>query len=226
MNPSKSVGNVIEGGTGFGTLARLGLAAVIIKTLAVAATVKKVFMSLSIGAKIAVTAAIIVLFGGSDCDFKRPGLKNSMTREEQLLDQVKTLMRIMLVSERTPPEHRHVVKFNPLDFHTLGLVRSRPGVKASAVANALGIAATTASSVIARLKSQGLIERRRCCFDRRAYELHLTRDGSQLADTIHDKDMHNMSLFLSALTDGQQLKMLELLDKVVDKVEAIETRSG
>ncbi|MEO0381586.1 MAG: hypothetical protein AAF252_15065, partial [Pseudomonadota bacterium] len=85
---------------------------------------------------------------------------------------------------------------------------------------------TTASSVIARLRSQGLIERRRCCFDRRAYELHLTKDGSQMADRIHDKDMHNMSLFLSALSEPQQLKMLELLDKVVEKVEALETQSG
>ena len=220
------MGKVIVGGTGFATLARLGPATDIIRTLAVATAGKRVFMFLSIGAKIAVFDAIIVVCGGADCDFKRAGLKNSMTREEQLLDQVKTLMRIMLISERTPPEHRHVIKFNPLDFHTLGLVRRTPGVKASAVANALGIAATTASSVIARLRSQGLIERRRCCFDRRAYELHLTKDGSQMADRIHDKDMHNMSLFLSALSEGQQLKMLELLDKVVEKVEALEAQSG
>ncbi|MEL7164226.1 MAG: MarR family transcriptional regulator [Pseudomonadota bacterium] len=149
-----------------------------------------------------------------------------MTREEKLLDQIKTLMRIMLISERTPPEHRHVIKFNPLDFHTLGLVRRIPGVKASAVCAELGIAPTTASSVIARLKSQGLIERRRCCFDRRAYELHLSPEGQRVAGLIHDQDMQNMRLFLSALTDAQQSKMLELLDKVVDKVETIETASG
>lgn len=149
-----------------------------------------------------------------------------MTREEKLLDQIKTLMRIMLISERTPPEHRHVIKFNPLDFHTLGLVRRLPGVKASAVSVELGIAPTTASSVIARLKSQGLLERRRCVFDRRAYELHLSSEGQRVASMIHDQDMQNMALFLSALTDSEQSRMLTLLDKVVDKVIEIEVASG
>ncbi|MEL7093175.1 MAG: MarR family transcriptional regulator [Pseudomonadota bacterium] len=149
-----------------------------------------------------------------------------MTREEKLLDQVKTLMRIMLISERTPAEHQHEIKFNPLDFHTLNQVWQTPGVKASAVVDALGIAPTTASSVIARLRSQGLIERRRCCFDRRSYELHLTPEGKRVAGAIHDRDMQNMGLFLSALTDTQQVKMLELLDKVVDKVRVLEDASG
>lgn len=35
-----------------------------------------------------------------------------------------------------------------------------------------------------------------------------------------------MGLFLSALTDAQQSKMLELLDKVVDKVRVLEEASG
>ena len=149
-----------------------------------------------------------------------------MTREERLLDQVKTLMRIMLVSERTPPEHQHVIRFNPLDFHTLGLVRRVPGVKASAVASELGIAATTASSVISRLRSQGFIERRRCLLDKRAYELHLTEEGTRVAGIIHSQDITNMGLFLSALTDAQQRTMLDLLDKVVTRVEAMEKGSG
>jgi len=145
-----------------------------------------------------------------------------MTREERLLEQVKTLMRVMLISERTPPAHQHVIKFNPLDFDTLALVRRVPGVKASAVAAELGIAATTASSVIARLRGHGFLERRRCCFDRRAYELHLTDEGQRVANAIHTQDIANMGLFLSALTDAQQLKMIELLDKVVERVAALE----
>ncbi len=145
-----------------------------------------------------------------------------MTKEQQLLDQVKTLMRVMLISERTPPEHQHVIKFNPLDFHTLGMVRNTPGVRAGTVVASLGIAPTTASSVISRLMSRGLIQRRQCEDDRRAYALYLTDEGQQIADTIFHQDLRNMGLFLSALSAREQDQMLALLGKVVAKVEALE----
>ena len=145
-----------------------------------------------------------------------------MSREQQLLDQVKTLMRVMLISERMPAEHRHPIKFNPLDFHTLGMVRTVPGVRAGTVVAALGIAPTTASSVIGRLITRGLIQRRQCVEDRRAYELYLTDEGQEVADAIFRLDLSNMKLFLSALTAKEQDQMLRLLDKVVTKVEAVE----
>ena len=148
---------------------------------------------------------------------------SGMTKEHQLLEQVKTLMRVMLISERTPTEHQHVIKFNPLDFHTLGMVRASPGVRAGAVVAALGIAPTTASSVIGRLMSRGLIQRRQCMDDRRAYELHLTDEGQRIADAIFAQDLRNMGLFLSALTAREQDQMLKLLGKVVAKVEALES---
>ncbi len=145
-----------------------------------------------------------------------------MSKEQQLLDQVKTLMRVMLISERTPPEHQHIIKFNPLDFHTLGMVRDAPGVRAGTVVAALGIAPTTASSVIGRLINRGLIQRQQCTDDRRAYELFLTDEGQQIADTINRQDLQNMGLFLSALTDREQDQMLNLLSKVVERVAALE----
>ncbi|WP_415921207.1 MarR family winged helix-turn-helix transcriptional regulator [Tateyamaria sp. SN6-1] len=131
-------------------------------------------------------------------------------------------MRVMLISERTPPEHQHVIKFNPLDFHTLGMVRAAPGVRAGAVVASLGIAPTTASSVIGRLISRGLIQRRQCSDDRRAYELYLTDEGQQIADTIFQQDLRNMGLFLSALTEREQEQLLKLMGKVVTRVAALE----
>lgn len=147
---------------------------------------------------------------------------SGMTKEQELLAHVRTLMRVMLISERTPPEHQHVIKFNPLDFHLLGMVREAPGVRAGAVVAALGIAPTTASSVIGRLISRGLLHRVQCEDDRRAYDLHLTDEGQQIADMIHNQDLRNMGLFLSALTDREQDQMIKLLGKVVGRVEALE----
>lgn len=149
-----------------------------------------------------------------------------MSREQKLLDQVKTLMRVMLISERTPPEHQHVIKFNPLDFHTLGMVRADPGVRAGDVVARMGIAPTTASSVIGRLMTKGLIQRRQCVQDRRAYELHLTEEGQRIADTIFNQDLSNMRLFLSALTPEEQDQLIALLEKVAARVSTLESETA
>lgn len=149
-----------------------------------------------------------------------------MTKEKQLLDAVHVLMRVMLVSERTSPEHQHVIKFNPLDFHTLGLLRQAPGTRATAVADALGVVPTTASSVIARLVKRGYIARTQSRKDRRAYELTLTDEGMRIAQTIHNQDLRNMGLFLSALSQSDQDKLIEMLGQVAAQVAALESGKG
>lgn len=149
-----------------------------------------------------------------------------MTEDHRLLEYVRTLMRVMLVSERTSPEHQHVVKFNALDFHTLGMLRENGTVRASGIADALGIVPTTASSVVSRLTKRGLIERKQSTEDRRAYDLQLTADGRRIAEAIHAQDLQNMNLFLSALEPDDQTALLDLLGKVVKRVAALEAASG
>ncbi|WP_299141402.1 MarR family transcriptional regulator [uncultured Tateyamaria sp.] len=148
-----------------------------------------------------------------------------MTKERKLLDYVHVLMRVMLVSERTGPEHQHVIKFNALDFHTLSMLREAPGsLRASDMADQLGVAATTASSVIARLVKRGYVARAQNQVDRRAYDLTLTADGRRIAEAIHSQDLRNMGLFLSALTEDDQDQLLGLLGRVVGRVAMLEAR--
>ena len=148
-----------------------------------------------------------------------------MTKNARLLQPVRTLMRVMLVSERTSPEHQHVVRYNALDFHTLGMLREREVLRASDIADDLGVAATTISSAVARLVKRGLIERAQSAEDRRAYDLRLTEQGQQIAQAIHAQDLRNMGLFLSALEPHEQEALITLLSKVADRVAALE-RSG
>ncbi|MEO1555154.1 MAG: MarR family transcriptional regulator [Pseudomonadota bacterium] len=151
-----------------------------------------------------------------------------MSKENKLLDYVHVLMRVMLVSERTSRDHQHVIKFNALDFHVLGLLREGGVLRASAVADALGVAPTTASSVIARLVKRGFIARTQSVEDRRAFDLTLTAEGRVIAQTIHRQDLQNMGVFLSALSDSDQDTLLRILDQVVTRVAALEdeTASG
>ncbi len=150
------------------------------------------------------------------------GQKTCMSNDVQLLKFVHVLMRVMLVSERTSPEHQHVIKFNALDFHTLGLLREHASVRASELADALGIVPTTASSVIARLIKKGLVQRAQSQKDRRAFDLTLTEEGARIAQAIHAQDLQNMRLFLSALEEGEQSDLLKLLGQVAGHVAALE----
>ena len=144
-----------------------------------------------------------------------------MTNENRLLSHVRQLMHVMLVSERTAPEHQHVIRFNALDFHMLGLLRENGSLRASAAADMIGIAPTTASSVISRLNSRGLIERTQSQADRRAYDIALSDQGRRIANTIHQQDIHNMGVFLSALSKEEQEVLIELLGKVATRVQKL-----
>lgn len=145
-----------------------------------------------------------------------------MDRRETLADMIGTLMRVMLVSERTPADYQHAVRYNPLDFHTLGALRVSPGMRASDLATYLGVAPTTTSSVIARLIKRGLIEKTKSKEDGRAVALDLTEDGRALALTIRAQDIHNMELFLSSLEAEEQAEIIRLLGKVVTRVAELD----
>jgi len=145
-----------------------------------------------------------------------------MSRADQLRQIVRTLMRVMLISERTPPEHQHAERYNPHDFHTLGVLRAEPGLRATALANRLHVAPTTASSLIARQVKRGLVSRDRDPDDGRAVALSLTEQGRAVADTIHNQDLSNMELFLSAMSQDEGDQLIYLLGKVAARVHALE----
>lgn len=148
-----------------------------------------------------------------------------MSRAPQLLDLVGTLMRVMLVSERTPKDHQHAIPYNALDFNTIGALRESPGMRAADLSEHLGVAPTTTSSVIARLTKRGLVERKRSIEDGRAASLVLSEAGSALAEILHRQDIKNMEFFLSALNENEQDTLLDLLGKVTAKVGQIERSS-
>ena len=145
-----------------------------------------------------------------------------MSRAPELLEMVGTLMRVMLVSERTPPDFQHAIPYNPLDFNTIGFLRMNPGSRASQVSDHLGVKPTTTSSVIARLVKRGVIERRKDAKDGRAASLVLTQEGQKLAETLFQQDLKNMALFLSALNEKEQVQLLKLLSKVTQRVQSLD----
>jgi len=145
-----------------------------------------------------------------------------MSRAPELLELVGNLMRVMLVSERTPKDYQHAIPYNALDFNLIGALRDTPGLRSTQLSDMFGIAPTTTSSVIARLLKKGLIERKRSKEDGRASQLFLSKQGMVLAKTLYKQDIKNMELFLSALDSAEQQTLLNLLGKITNLVNSMD----
>jgi DNA-binding MarR family transcriptional regulator len=112
---------------------------------------------------------------------------------------------------------RRVVR-SDLPFETLPmaqievmqLLAERPGLRAGEVGEALLLAPTTVSTLVGALLTQDLIDRRADPADRRAWQLHLTREGVQrLSDwqqsnrrVLREAAAHLESADLRALRDA------------------------
>jgi MarR family 2-MHQ and catechol resistance regulon transcriptional repressor len=68
--------------------------------------------------------------------------------------------------------------------------------------------------LVDRLEKRGLVERRRCERDRRAYYAHLTDEGSEFVARIFPEHAEAIAEALSVLTDEERATATEILRKV------------
>lgn len=109
---------------------------------------------------------------------------------------------------------RRVVR-SDLPFETLPmaqievmqLLAERPGLRAGEVGEALLLAPTTVSTLVGALLTQDLIDRRADPADRRAWQLHLTKEGKQ---RLADWQQANRRVMRDAASqlDGSDLRAL------------------
>jgi DNA-binding MarR family transcriptional regulator len=109
---------------------------------------------------------------------------------------------------------RRVVR-SDLPFETLPmaqievmqLLAERPGLRAGEVGEALLLAPTTVSTLVGALLTKDLIDRRADPADRRAWQLHLTKEGKQ---RLADWQQANRRVMRDAASqlDGSDLRAL------------------
>lgn len=80
----------------------------------------------------------------------------------------------------------------------------------------LGIQPGSASEVIAKLESAGLVERALSEADRRTADISLTDAGRHQAEEALEQRKHRHEEMFSALTTGEKEQLLSLLEKVND----------
>jgi MarR family 2-MHQ and catechol resistance regulon transcriptional repressor len=68
--------------------------------------------------------------------------------------------------------------------------------------------------LVDRLEKRGLVERRRCDRDRRAYYAHLTEEGAEFVRRIFPEHADAITEAFSTLTDEERATATELLRKI------------
>lgn len=149
-----------------------------------------------------------------------------MNNTERLLEAVGELLRVFLVNERAFPSAEGRIPYSPHVFKALGFVAAHPGARASQLQSELGVAATTASSLIKRMVNKGWMTRTPHPDDGRAIALTLTQDGAELAAAIRRQDMRNMAVILSGFDPDEQAAFVAMMERAAATVAAAADRDA
>ncbi|MEO1704608.1 MAG: MarR family transcriptional regulator [Pseudomonadota bacterium] len=145
-------------------------------------------------------------------------MTDQMDENERLRRAVSDLLRIFLINERVFPSAEGRIPYSPHVFKAIGMLAGAPMSRASDLQTHLGLAPTTASSVIKRLVAQGWVRRAPHPEDGRAVALSLTEEGEALYAAIHRQDLVNMELLLSAFEGEEREVFISMIERAADRV--------
>lgn len=100
------------------------------------------------------------------------------------------------------------------EIRALGLLSLRGRSTMSAFAESLGAPLSTATHVIDRLVSKGLVDRKRSDSDRRIVEVELSEEGQRTTTLFHAARHAMLRSMLEALSPGERALYLELTAKM------------
>lgn len=146
-----------------------------------------------------------------------------MSAAATLAEHIRALMRAFTIDETRAPAAEGLMRHNAVDFQSIGFVGAQPGTSAAALARFLGVAATTAQSVIERLVKAELLVRRPGVQDKRTVALYLSARGEAVRAAIARQDEANCAYMLAALTPEEQTRFLAMMEAIASRVE---TRTG
>jgi DNA-binding MarR family transcriptional regulator len=101
---------------------------------------------------------------------------------------------------------------------TLGWIADNNGASVSEIARGCGTTKPTVTVAVNRLEERGLVERLPNPADRRGVAITVTAEGRTLARSIERYRLRKMKKLLESLTRNEQITLVELLEKAVEKV--------
>jgi DNA-binding MarR family transcriptional regulator len=143
---------------------------------------------------------------------------------DQMAQSIRTLLRTFTIDERRFPAVEGQLRYNGPDFQTLHFVGTYPDCKSTELANFLGVAPTTAQSMIDRLIKRGLIARTRHATNNRAVALRLTDEGVAVRRAIYAQDRANCQAMLAALPVKDHGSFVAQLSQIASAFEQASSR--
>ncbi len=133
-----------------------------------------------------------------------------------ILEMLSTILQAITKRHKLKAEDEPEV--SEQQMRALGLLSKRGPISMSAFAEALDIPFSTATHIVDRLVSKGLVERYRPESDRRLVEVKLSGEGER-----HDRIFRNQQLavttsMLEGLSPGERALYIELLGKMAKAV--------
>ncbi len=108
----------------------------------------------------------------------------------------------------------------PVDLHLMKMISEAPEIIIGEIRSALGVPASTMSSIVNRLENKGLLKRTISNRDRRSYGLKLTPKGVKIQAEHERVDLLMAGKVLETLHDPQEREtLIRLLFKVVRNLE-------
>lgn len=101
-------------------------------------------------------------------------------------------------------------------------IAARGELSGSSLAKAISVSLPTATGIVARLESRGLVLRRRSSSDRRQMLVSITEAGKHVLETAPPPLQETFTDQLEALPDWEQTQILSVLQRVVAMMEAEE----
>jgi DNA-binding MarR family transcriptional regulator len=98
----------------------------------------------------------------------------------------------------------------------LSHLAANEGQSQQALSRALGIHRSAVVALVDDLEHRGLAERRRDPVDRRAYTLHLTRQGRELLAELRRVAEEDEAELLTALNASERSQLVRLLQRVAE----------
>lgn len=118
---------------------------------------------------------------------------------DAMAQSIRTLLRTFTIDETRFPAALGQMRHNGPEFQALHFVGTNPGCKSAELAAFLGVAPTTAQSVLDRLIKQGLISKGAHATSNRAVALSLTGKGAEMRAAITAQDRANCEAMLDIL---------------------------
>lgn len=137
----------------------------------------------------------------------------------ELAKHIRTLLRAFTISELNTPRASGGFRHNVPDRQALHYIGENPGCQGNAVATFLGVAPTTAQSILDRLIKRGLIERQASITNKRVVALSITPAGITFRAEVLRQDELNCKRMLSALTGPEQHSFVTQIGRIAEAID-------